>query len=79
MCEVTTALAADADPSAGRPQTEDLGTRPGPAAPEPVFGATDRLRGTVVGVVLTVVAVLTRFWDLTHPTDGGTPVFDEKH
>ncbi|MFM9379051.1 dolichyl-phosphate-mannose--protein mannosyltransferase [Gordonia sp. VNK21] len=62
-----------------RPRTEDLGTSPRPEIPEPVFGAPDRLRGTVVGVVITLIAVVTRFWDLTHPTDKGTPVFDEKH
>ncbi|MFT4085748.1 MAG: phospholipid carrier-dependent glycosyltransferase [Gordonia sp. (in: high G+C Gram-positive bacteria)] len=60
-------------------RTEDLGTAPAPLAPEPVFRASDRLRGTIVGVILAVAAFATRFWDLTHPTDEGTPVFDEKH
>nr|WP_051198626.1 phospholipid carrier-dependent glycosyltransferase [Gordonia shandongensis] len=64
---------------ADRALTEDLGTAPGPSVPDPVFGAADRLRGTVVGAVLTIVAVITRFWGLTSPTDNGTPVFDEKH
>jgi dolichyl-phosphate-mannose-protein mannosyltransferase len=64
---------------APRPQTEDLGSRPGPVIPDPVFGAVDRRRGLIVGVVVTLLAVVTRFWDLTHPTDDGTPVFDEKH
>ncbi len=70
---------ADRATVAPRERPEDLGTAPGPELPEPVFGATDRVRGTVVGVVITLLAVLTRFWDLTHPTDKGTPVFDEKH
>lgn len=64
---------------APRARTEDLGTAPGPEIPEPIFGATDRRRGFIVGVVLTLIAIVTRFWDLTHPTDDGTPVFDEKH
>lgn len=64
---------------APREAVEDLGTSPGPEVPEPVFGAPDRNRGIVVGLVITLLAVFTRFWDLTHPTDDGTPVFDEKH
>ncbi len=39
----------------------------------------DRLRGWVVTAVLTAMAALTRFSNLGVPTDGGTPVFDEKH
>ncbi len=39
----------------------------------------DRLRGWLVTVVLTLVAGVVRFWRLGHPTDNGTPVFDEKH
>ena len=59
--------------------SEDLGTAPGPHIPQPVFGATDRVRGLVVGLILTLVAAATRLWNLSHPTDQGTPVFDEKH
>ncbi|GAB2669129.1 phospholipid carrier-dependent glycosyltransferase [Gordonia jinhuaensis] len=58
---------------------EDLGVSPAPVVPRPPFGATDRRRGLIVGVVIVVIAALTRFWDLNHPTDKGTPVFDEKH
>ncbi|WP_228460818.1 dolichyl-phosphate-mannose--protein mannosyltransferase [Gordonia crocea] len=58
---------------------EDLGRSPGRTLPEPVFGADDRRRGLVVGLVITALAAITRLWDLTHPTDKGTPVFDEKH
>ena len=79
MCVTTAAPAADPESSDVRPHTEDLGTSPGRAVPTPIFGASDRLRGTIVGVVITLIAVATRLWDLTHPTDGGTPVFDEKH
>jgi dolichyl-phosphate-mannose-protein mannosyltransferase len=53
-----------------------------PVDPAAVLGApppTDRLRGWLVTVVLTLVAGVVRFVGLGHPTDGGTPVFDEKH
>lgn len=39
----------------------------------------DRLRGWVVTGVLAVLAAVTRLVNLGNPTDGGTPVFDEKH
>ena len=58
---------------------EDLGRSPGPTIPAPVFGAPDRRRGLLVGIVIALIAAVTRLWDLTHPTDKGTPVFDEKH
>lgn len=58
---------------------EDLGRRPGKAIPDAVFGADDRRFGLLVGLVITLLAAITRFWDLTQPTDKGTPVFDEKH
>ncbi len=67
------------DASVPAPRAEDLGSRPGPEIPEPVFGATDRMRGLWVGLVITLLAAATRFWDLRVPTDQGTPVFDEKH
>ncbi|WP_415046972.1 dolichyl-phosphate-mannose--protein mannosyltransferase [Gordonia sp. (in: high G+C Gram-positive bacteria)] len=47
--------------------------------PEPVFGAADSRRGLITGLVIGLLAFVTRFWGLTHPTDKGTPVFDEKH
>jgi dolichyl-phosphate-mannose-protein mannosyltransferase len=53
-----------------------------PGDPTALLGApppADRLRGWVVTIVLTAVAAVVRFVDLAHPTDGGTPVFDEKH
>jgi dolichyl-phosphate-mannose-protein mannosyltransferase len=40
---------------------------------------TDRRRGWVVTLSLTLIAGLVRLWNLGHPTDRGTPVFDEKH
>ncbi|NNG98736.1 dolichyl-phosphate-mannose--protein mannosyltransferase [Gordonia araii] len=56
-----------------------MGRRPGKAIPDPVFGAPDRRFGIQVGIVVALIAAVTRLWDLTHPTDKGTPVFDEKH
>jgi dolichyl-phosphate-mannose--protein O-mannosyl transferase len=63
-----------------------LGVSPEPAPrpldPTAVLGPpppTDRLRGWIVTIVLTLVAGLVRFSGLGYPTDGGTPVFDEKH
>ena len=58
---------------------ESLGNRPAPEIPAPVFGAPDRRRGLVVGIIITLLAAATRLWDLRTPTDAGTPVFDEKH
>ncbi|HEY3894678.1 MAG TPA: phospholipid carrier-dependent glycosyltransferase, partial [Pseudonocardiaceae bacterium] len=40
---------------------------------------TDRTRGWVVTLSLTLIAGLVRLWNLGYPTDRGTPVFDEKH
>ncbi|MGH3936154.1 MAG: dolichyl-phosphate-mannose--protein mannosyltransferase, partial [Pseudonocardiaceae bacterium] len=40
---------------------------------------TDSWRGWIVALGLTLVAGLVRLWNLGQPTDGGTPVFDEKH
>jgi dolichyl-phosphate-mannose--protein O-mannosyl transferase len=52
---------------------------PGPLVPVADFGPTDQVRGWVVTGVITLVAAVTRFLNLGSPTDGGTPVFDEKH
>lgn len=52
---------------------------PGPLVPAADFGPTDDVRGWVVTGVVTLVAAVTRFVNLGSPTDGGTPVFDEKH
>src|SRR5690606_29747011 len=52
---------------------------PAPLRPSPDFGPVDTLRGWVVTAVLTALAAVTRFSVLNYPTDGGTPVFDEKH
>ncbi|GAA2843612.1 phospholipid carrier-dependent glycosyltransferase [Crossiella cryophila] len=40
---------------------------------------TDRLRGWVVTIVLTVIGGVIRLQNLGYPTDKGTPVFDEKY
>lgn len=52
---------------------------PGPLYPPDDFGPTDRRAGWIATVVVTAIAALTRFFMLGSPTDGGTPVFDEKH
>src|SRR5918998_1265239 len=65
---------------------EPLGARPEalprPLAPTAVLGPpppTDRLRGWIVTIALTLVAGVVRFAGLGYPTDAGNPVFDEKH
>ncbi|NMN96604.1 dolichyl-phosphate-mannose--protein mannosyltransferase [Antrihabitans stalactiti] len=52
---------------------------PAPLGPVDDFGPTDRLRGWLVTGFLTLIAAVTRFTLLYTPTEGGTPVFDEKH
>ncbi|WP_333617670.1 dolichyl-phosphate-mannose--protein mannosyltransferase [Dietzia sp.] len=74
--------AAAADPSAaGAPAAtmERGGRRFGPALPVPDFGPTDTVRGWVITGVVTLIALVTRFWSLGSASDGGTPIFDEKH
>lgn len=52
---------------------------PAPLRPSPDFGPLDTARGWLVTAFLTALAAVTRFTMLNYPTDGGTPVFDEKH
>lgn len=40
---------------------------------------SDRLRGWLVTIVLTVIGGFTRIWRVGSATDGGTPLFDEKY
>ena len=40
---------------------------------------SDRLRGWTVALTLALIGGIVRFWNLGHPADKGTPVFDEKH
>jgi len=73
--------ATDDDAATG---VEPIGDPPAGPPPEPadVLGPpppTDRLRAFVVTLVLGLVAASVRFAGLGSPTDGGTPVFDEKH
>ena len=52
---------------------------PGPLLPAPDFGPLDRLQGWAMTAVIAALAAVTRFLNLGSPTDGGTPIFDEKH
>ncbi|MBY0442731.1 MAG: phospholipid carrier-dependent glycosyltransferase [Mycobacteriaceae bacterium] len=52
---------------------------PGPLAPIADFGPADQLRGWAATAVVTALAAVTRFLNLSSPTDAGTPIFDEKH
>ncbi|SDO32697.1 Dolichyl-phosphate-mannose-protein mannosyltransferase [Nakamurella panacisegetis] len=40
---------------------------------------SDRLRGWITTIVLTIIGGLTRIWNVGSATDGGTPLFDEKY
>ncbi|GAA0641365.1 phospholipid carrier-dependent glycosyltransferase [Kutzneria viridogrisea] len=40
---------------------------------------TDRLRGWLVTLSVSLLGAIVRFWNLGWPTDRGTPVFDEKY
>ena len=77
---VATAAVDERGPTPG---SAPLGPRPPLVAAAPTgFGPPpplDRVRGWVVAGVLALVAGLVRFVDLGRVTDGGTPVFDEKH
>src|SRR5699024_11662876 len=56
--------------------------RPGETDPGPlldVWTPVDRARSWAVALVIALVAVLVRLWELGRITDEGTPVFDEKH
>lgn len=39
----------------------------------------DSVRSWIVTLVITAIGAIVRLWNLGHPTDKGTPVFDEKH
>lgn len=71
----TATAVADREPEAG----EQRLASPAPLAPVEDPGPTDRLRGWLVAGFLTLLAAITRAAMLNSPTDGGTPVFDEKH
>lgn len=77
--------------AAGRTADTDLPVRVGQTPPARPPGGTDRrqlldplmpvdrLHSWVVTITLAVLAGIVRLWNLGHPTDEGTPVFDEKH
>ena len=52
---------------------------PGPLVPVADFGPVDRANGWIMTAIVTALALVTRFLNLQSPTDGGTPIFDEKH
>jgi len=52
---------------------------PGPLEPAADFGPTDRLQGWAMTAVIAALAAITRLINVSQPTDGGTPIFDEKH
>ena len=67
-------------PHYARPVTSTLGVRsPGRPLPAPDTGPVETVRDLIFTGVILVLAFVTRFWGLTSATDGGTPVFDEKH
>ncbi len=80
------ARTVELDADAPLPGAEPLGIRPplqpAPADPLTRLGPpppTDVLRGWLVAIGLMMLGGVLRFTGLGSPTDGGTPVFDEKH
>jgi len=67
----TTVVAIGETPPIERPIRPALRT----LAPMP----SDRLRGWITTIVLTVIGGLTRVWNVGFATDNGTPIFDEKY
>jgi dolichyl-phosphate-mannose-protein mannosyltransferase len=73
---------SDGAPTGVQPLGASPEHEPRPLDPTAVFGpppATDRVRGWVVAITLALIGGVVRFVGLGYPTDGGTPVFDEKH
>ncbi|MFJ4655443.1 dolichyl-phosphate-mannose--protein mannosyltransferase [Nocardia sp. NPDC088792] len=52
---------------------------PAPLRPRPESQPSDTARGWLVTIALTLLAGILRFARLNYPTDGGTPMFDEKY
>jgi dolichyl-phosphate-mannose--protein O-mannosyl transferase len=63
-------------PPAG-PPPDTLLTEPADRLGKPM--PTDRLRGWLVTLTVTLIGAVIRFQNLGFPTDHGTPIFDEKH
>lgn len=78
-CVTSTATAEAEGPETGPGLARVPRISPSRPVPLPVELPPDRARGWAVTVFITIIAALTRFAGLTSPTDGGTPVFDEKH
>lgn len=62
------------------PVTSTPGVRsPGRPLPAPDTGPVETTRDLIVTGVIALLAFVSRFWGLGSATDGGTPIFDEKH
>jgi dolichyl-phosphate-mannose--protein O-mannosyl transferase len=59
------------------PPPDSLLPDPGDRLGKPM--PTDRLRGWIVTLTITLIGAIIRFQNLGNPTDNGTPIFDEKH
>ncbi|MGL4305742.1 MAG: dolichyl-phosphate-mannose--protein mannosyltransferase [Mycobacteriaceae bacterium] len=75
MIAVTTVAPTEQE----RPDPAPVLLHPAPLSPAQDFGPSDRLQGWIATLFITAIAAITRFANLNYPTDGGTPVFDEKH
>lgn len=79
----------DEDPQGARPDLGEsvVGIGEIPAIEAPVRPErrrlagppTDRLRGWITTIVLTLIGGLSRLWNVGSATDNGTPLFDEKY
>lgn len=77
-CVTTTPSAPRQHPAAEADTTVALRS-PGRSLPEPDTGPVDSARDLLVTGVILLLAFVSRFWGLSSATDGGTPIFDEKH
>src|SRR5699024_9278479 len=60
--------------------TSTSGVRsPGRPLPAPDTGPVETTRDLIVTGVIVLLAFVSRFWGLGSASDGGTPIFDEKH
>lgn len=78
LAGVTSALRARRRPPATEADATPVRS-PGRPLPVPDTGPVDSLRDWLITAVILLLAAVSRFWGLTWATDGGTPIFDEKH